>query len=196
MKFILPSIVAAAGILVGTFGGNILRGSPAEDVAQVSDEETHGSGESDKKDEHGSDKDDGHGGMEEKGEKEKGKKDKKGSGGHGSDGSSGDVSYFKFSREFVVPIMSDGSVRALVILHIQLEVDSEIASSLFSMEPKLRDNIMATLIEISHDGKLFDNLTDPEAYESIRALVLEGLREVKSEGIENILIVDLARQDL
>lgn len=196
MKFILPSIVAAVGVLAGTFGGNMLKGAPAEDVAHAADEETHGAGESNKKGEHGSGKDDGHGGKEEKGKKEKSKKDKKGSGGHGSDESSGDFSYFKFSREFVVPIMSDGSVRALVILHIQLEVDSEIASSLFSMEPKLRDNIMATLIEISHDGKLFDNLTDPEAYESIRALVLEGLREVKSEGIENILIVDFARQDI
>lgn len=196
MKFILPSIVAAVGVLAGTFGGNMLRGSPAEDVAHVSDEETHGSDESGKKDDHGSGKDGGHGGKDEKGKKEKGKKDKKGSGGHGSDGSSGDVSYFKFSREFVVPIMSEGSVRALVILHIQLEVDSEISSSLFSMEPKLRDNIMSTLIGISHDGKLFDNLTDPESYESIRALILENLQKVKSEGIDNILIVDLARQDL
>lgn len=191
MKFILPSIVAAAGILAGTFGGNMLRGAPAENVAGVTDEETLVSGQSDKNDADGSGKEDGHGGKD-----EKGKKDKKGSGGYGSEGSSGDVSYFKFSREFVVPIMADGSVRALVILHIQLEVDSDIESSLFSMEPKLRDNIMTTLIEISHNGKLFDNLTDPEAYESIRALVLEGLREVTSEGIENVLIVDFARQDI
>jgi len=186
MKFLLPSIIAGAGVIAGAFGGNMLKptaeaGSP---VMAGGDEDASGSGQNDD-------------GQAAEGDTY-GKKDKKAKKDSRSSksGASKDVSYYKFSREFVIPIMRDGQVTALVILHIQLEVDSSIESSLFSMEPKLRDNIMTTLVEISHDGHLFDNLTEPESYESIRALVLEGLKTVKSEGIENILILDMARQDL
>lgn len=111
-------------------------------------------------------------------------------------GKASDVVYFKFTREFVVPIMHDRKVSSLVILNINLEADADISSTLFSMEPKIRDNIMTTLIELSNDGKTFDNITDVESYETIRAMVLMNLQKAVPTGIENILIVDIAQQDL
>jgi len=186
LKFLLPSIIAVLGVLAGTVVGNMLKPAPKAEAASIGMSEGPGGEDlSEDKDE------------TDVSAPEKAKGDGKAGKGKGrKDGASGDVSYYKFSREFVVPIMEDGTVNALVILHLQLEIDSSISSSLFSMEPKLRDNIMTTLIAISHEGLLFDNLTDPESYESIRSLVLEGLKDVQTQGIENVLIVDLARQDL
>jgi flagellar basal body-associated protein FliL len=108
----------------------------------------------------------------------------------------GDVVYFKFTREFIVPIMHDRKVESLVILNINLEADSSVSQKLFSMEPKIRDNIMTTLIELSNDGRTFENLTDVESYETLRAMVLLNLQKAVPTGIQNVLIVDIAQQDL
>lgn len=106
------------------------------------------------------------------------------------------ASYFKFSREFVVPIMRDGTVQSLVILNINLEVDDDASLNLFSMEPKLRDNIMTTLVALSTDGRTFETMTTVDSYESIRAVVLANLSNVTPKGIRNVLILDAAKQDL
>ncbi len=106
------------------------------------------------------------------------------------------ASYFRFTREFVVPQLSDGRVSSLVILHVSLETDSDLSQSLFSMEPKLRDNIMSTLIEIGSDGVTYENITSVESYESIRSLILMNIRNVVPEGIRNVLILDMAKQDV
>ena len=87
-------------------------------------------------------------------------------------------------------------VASLVILNINLEADSSVSQKLFSMEPKIRDNIMTTLIELSNDGRTFESLTDVESYETIRAMVLLNLQKAVPSGIQNVLIVDIAQQDL
>jgi len=92
--------------------------------------------------------------------------------------------------------MHDRKVESLVILNINLEADSSISQKLFSMEPKIRDNIMTTLIELSNDDRTFENITDVESYETIRAMVLMNLQKAVPTGIQNVLIVDIAQQDL
>ncbi len=92
--------------------------------------------------------------------------------------------------------MHDSKVTSLVILNINLEADSSISQKLFSMEPKVRDNIMTTLIELSNDDQTFENMTNVESYETIRAMVLLNLQKVMPSGIRNVLIVDIAQQDL
>lgn len=190
MKHVISAVVAVVCILVGGITGHFVKTgltaaagtSGHESAAKPADShgraDAHG-GEK-KKDSHGAKKDSsGHGG-----------------GGHGGGGASGDVVYFKFTREFIVPIMHDRKVESLVILNINLEADSSISQKLFSMEPKIRDNIMTTLIELSNDGRTFENMTDVESYETIRAMVLLNLQKAVPSGIQNVLIVDIAQQDL
>ncbi len=194
MKNIITAIIAIACIVAGGVGGHFLRsmssGSPAaEKHAGAKAEDSHG----EKKDDHGK-----------KPEKKSEKKDAKGDDGHGKSGgdghgkeaAAGGVIYFKFSREFVVPVVSGGRVTSLVILNLNLEADASMSQKLFEMEPKLRDNIMTTLITISNDGKTFESMTDVENYESIRSMVMMNLKSVMSTGVHNVLIVDLAKQDL
>lgn len=107
-----------------------------------------------------------------------------------------DLIYFKFSREFVVPIMRDGEVKSLVILNMQIEADPSVSDVLFRTEPKLRDNIMTTLISLSHETSSLQNFAEVSNFETIRALVLQNLKEVVPEGLSNVLIVDIGRQDL
>lgn len=185
MKHIITALIAVVCIVLGGFAGHFLKtsGGGSESHASSSDS-GHGS------DSHGSDS--GHGSSDDSGH---GSSAGSHGAGHGS-GSSGDVSYYRFSREFVVPVLKDDRVASLVILNINLEVDSNTSAQLFSMEPKLRDNIMSSLIALSSDGDVFNNITDVESYESVRSVVLMNLKNVVPHGIHNVLIVDMAKQDL
>ncbi len=199
MKNIIAAVIAIVCILAGGAGGYFLRSmsggeasaeshgeKPAKkDHAEKDEKKDDHAKKPDKKDSHGKESKDSHG--------------KESKGGHGSDeaaGSGEGVVYFKFSREFIVPIIRQGRVDSLVILNLSLEADSSIGQKLFEMEPKLRDNIMTTLITLSNDGTTFESMTDVENYETIRSMVLMNLQSVVSTGIENVLIMDLAKQEI
>ena len=171
MKLIITSIVAIIFVALGSFAGVMLK--PAVEVsATPSSEEAGSEGKAEKKDA------------------------KKKSDSYDKAASSGDSAYYKFSREFVVPIMRDGQVKSLVILHISLETDSATSDELFSEEPKVRDNIMTTLIGLSNDGRTLEDLTNINHYETMRSMILMNLKDAIAPGIRNVLIVDVAKQDL
>ena len=188
MKNIIGAIVVVVCIVAGAIGGNFLNGGGGADAAATHDDgHAKEAKDSHAKDSHGKDS---HGG-DSHGKSAK-KKDGHGGGYGGGDGSY----YYKFSREFVVPIMREGRVKSLVILNINLEADNSISQELFSMEPKLRDNIMTTLVTLSNDGATLENITDPESYETIRSMVLYNLKDVINKGIKNVLILDMAVQNM
>lgn len=177
MKLVITSVVAVIFVALGSLAGVILKPSAPAAAAVATDAAGEGDYAGDKKD-----------GADKKASKKGDKYDK--------EGASSASAYYKFSREFVVPIMRGGQVKSLVILHISLETDTSTADDLFREEPKLRDNIMTTLIELSNDGRTLEELTNVNNYETIRAMILMNLNEAISEGIKNVLIVDVAKQDL
>lgn len=191
MKSIITVIITIVCIVAGGFGGNLLRTMTSGPSSEPEAEAGHAGGAAE-----GEKGEDDHAGKKDEHAKKPDKKDGK----HGKDGKDGDaapaVIYYKFTREFVVPIIRDGRVSSLVILNLNLEADASIERELFDMEPKLRDNIMTTLITLSNDGTTFESMTSVKNYESIRSLVLQNLGSVVKEGITNVLIVDLAKQDI
>ena len=193
MKLIAPALIAG---IFGAAGGAaaVYLKSGSSDAAHSAPADKGGG-------DHGG-SDDGHGA---KGgdHGETAKKDKKdshgassGGGGHGGGDTSGAPTYYKFSREFVVPIIEDDRVKSLVILNLNLQIDTASSQNLFSQEPALRDNIMTTLITLSADDEIFNSLNSIEHYETIRSMILNNLQNSFSTGIENVLILDMARQDL
>lgn len=211
MKNIIAAVIVVLCTAAGSFGAAFLKSKPA-DAAEAAG---HGG---EKSDSHGEKKDDSHGGKEKDAhgakddghgkKKDKKKKDSHGGGhgdekssgghggGHGGDSGASGTMYFKFSREFIVPLMDEKRVRSLVILNINLEADASMSNRLFSMEPKLRDNIMTTLIGLSSDGYTFQSFNEVESYEAIRSTVLQNVTEITGPGISNVLILDIAKQDL
>ncbi len=172
MKLILTSVVAIIFVALGSLAGVMLKPTVEVAASTTGDANT------------------GDYPAEQPAAKKEAKKD------DGYGGSSSDSVYYKFSREFVVPIMRGGQVESLVILHISLETDESTSDDLFSEEPKLRDNIMTTLIELSNDGRTLIEMTDVSNYETMRSMILMNLQTAISDGIKNVLIVDVAKQDL
>lgn len=178
MKQIVPSIVALLAISAGGGGAYFLKSGSSPSPVPAAEHES---------DEHAAPK------KEKKAKKEKdshGKSDK-----HGA-ADSGEVTYYKFTREFVVPMIQDDRVQSLVILNLNLEVDTSISQELFSKEPVLRDNIMTTLVKLSSGGRTLNSITDVDNYETLRAMILTNLQNEIPNGIHNVLILDMARQDL
>ena len=196
MKSIITVIITIVCIVAGGFGGNFLRtmtsGSSEPEAGAA---EAAGAAEGEKAEGDNAEKKEAKASKPDKKDGKDGKDDK-----DGKDGKEGDaapaVIYYKFTREFVVPIIRNGRVSSLVILNLNLEADASMGRKLYDMEPKLRDNIMTTLITLSNDGTTFESMTSVKNYESIRSLVLQNLGSVVKEGITNVLIADLAKQDI
>lgn len=192
MKSIISIVALVASVALGSAGGVILKGGSGGGDAAGVDKKADSHAKKD--DDHGKKDDDGHGKKDKHAKKDShGKKDK-----HGDEASTdpSKSEYYKFTREFVVPIMRDETVRSLVILNINLEVDAGMNNELFSMDPKLRDNIMTTLVGLGNDGVTLERMTSAESYETIRSMVKKNLSSVVASGIKNVLIVDLGKQDL
>jgi hypothetical protein len=122
------------------------------------------------------------------------KKDKKSSE-KGDYSSGGDIEILKFKRQFVVPVLEGGQVDALVILNLNVELNSDAPSSAFTYEPKFRDAFTRELLKMSRQGLFGQELTSPDTYEIIRETLLVASKQVMKDGVENVLILDLSRQD-
>ena len=103
--------------------------------------------------------------------------------------------YMKFKRQFVVPVMKDGKIESLVLLNLNLELKPEAPSNTYTLEPKLRDAIMRELLALSHAGVFSHDLTSADTYDKLRAALLFASESIITDGVKNVLILDLARQD-
>lgn len=108
----------------------------------------------------------------------------------------GPTDFAELNNQFVVPVVKDGSVRALVVLSITLEVAQGGSQAVFSIEPRLRDAFLQVLFEHSNMGGFDDNFIQNERMSLLR----QGLREAASKllGTEarDVLIVDIVRQEV
>ena len=78
-----------------------------------------------------------------KAEKKKKKKSKSGhgksdghGGGHGDSSSDDSLSFMKFSRQFIIPVVNTSSVNALVVMEINLELAPSATEKAYAREPK------------------------------------------------------------
>lgn len=192
MKMLIAPVVAIVGVAAGGGGAVLLKSSQTGATAGQAATHEDGKGYRD-----GGDQDKSRASGIEGAPKSSNADHSSDHAGEAADyGYADDSIFYKFSREFVVPVLKDGKVASLIILNIQIEADESSSQDLFQKDPKLRDNIMTTLIELSGDGRTFVKLTDVQTYESLRAIMLDNLRSVVPNGLRNVLIVDVAKQDL
>lgn len=128
-----------------------------------------------------------------------------GGGGHGDDHGKvvkvhgeeeGDAyGYLDFRRNFIIPVMGDNRVDALVLLTFSVEMEADKIEEARTREPRIRDAFMKQLLSLSHEGVFNQDITDPDVYNVIQERLLETAREVVDENVKSILLVDFARQD-
>ena len=218
----MPKLFAIILVLLGGAAGGAGGYFAKQTLAAGAGDGDHG--EETHESDGGKEGDDGHGGKADKGHADKGHADKghadkghaeKGKAGgdkkakKGGDGKSGHgkaddggaygfndgVNYFKFSRQFVIPIVEESGVRSLVLLDLNLEMDASAAESFYVREPKLRDALMEELLAIANEGRFDGVLTDRRNLELVRIDLLNAVQDVEGDSVHDVLILDIMRQD-
>ncbi len=179
MKKLLPLVLLLVGVGAGVGAGVFLRPAPDAETAHVSEKGEHS------KDDQSEDHAEEHG------------KDDKDEGAHDDHGDeAGGSEYVKLSNQFVVPIVSNEKVSALVVLALSVEVPSGETDTVYLREPKLRDSFLQVLFDHANVGGFEGNFTDAVMLDRLRTALREVAQKDLGKDIgRDVLIIEIVRQD-
>jgi len=103
--------------------------------------------------------------------------------------------YVKLNNQFVVPVVQNGRVAALVILSLSLEVATGSTEKVFQVEPKLRDGFLQVMFDHANTGGFMGTFTDGSNMILLREALREVAQRVLGPDVTDVLIVDIVRQD-
>lgn len=115
---------------------------------------------------------------------------------YGPDNPAPEMEYVKLSNQFVVPIVKNEVVVALVVLALSIEVPAGTKERVFRQEPKLRDSFLQVLFDHANIGGFDGAFTEANNLAVLRSALREaGQSAVDSDTVRNVLISEIARQD-
>lgn len=103
--------------------------------------------------------------------------------------------YFKMNNQFVVPIVAKGQVSALVVLSLSLEVPVGGKDAVFAREPKLRDAFLQVMFDHANLGGFKGEFTSASNLDVLRNALREVAHKHMADGVTDVLIMEIARQD-
>lgn len=105
------------------------------------------------------------------------------------------VEFVKLNNQFVVPVVEDSRVAALVVLSVSLEVALGERANVYQMEPKIRDVFLRVLFDHANVGGFNGTFTATTNMTALRLALLESARRVMGPVVRDVLIIDIVRQD-
>jgi len=103
--------------------------------------------------------------------------------------------YVKLNNQFVVPVVENGEVAALVILSISIEVAPGTTEQVYAREPRLRDGFLQVLFDHANAGGFGGAFTRSDNMEILRNALLEAARKSLGAAVSDVLVTDIVRQD-
>lgn len=171
MKKLIPLVLVLAGTGAGVGAGILLRPDAPPEVIETTD-----AAMAEEMDQH-EDKDKDHATDD-----------------HGDEHNSSE--YVQLSNQFVVPLVSGERVAALVVLALSIEVPAGGTDLVLQREPKLRDSFLQILFDHANMGGFEGNFTDAQMLDRLRRSLKEvAQKDVGKELVQDVLIVEIARQD-
>lgn len=110
----------------------------------------------------------------------------------GQDGSE----FTKLNNQFVVPVLGSGRVKSMVVLSLSLETPVGGRELIFSREPRIRDELLQVLFDHANLGGFDGEFTNGRNMDLLRKELLRAARNSLGGEIFDVLITDIARQDL
>ena len=103
--------------------------------------------------------------------------------------------YVKLNNQFIVPIVEDGLVAALVVMSLNLEVTVGSRTAIFAAEPKLRDRFLQAMFDHANTGGFSGNFTTGTNMRVLRNDLLRAANEISGDRVTDVLVIDMVRQD-
>lgn len=104
--------------------------------------------------------------------------------------------YVKMHNQFVIPVVEDGKMAALVVLSISLEVSAGGKETTFQREPKLRDAFNQVLFDHANSGGFKGTFTNSNNMTVLRDALYEIAVKVAGSVVKDVLIAEIVRQDV
>ena len=113
-----------------------------------------------------------------------------------SDDEDAPYDYVKLNNQFVIPIVREERVSALVVISVTLEVETGTSASVFDREPKIRDAFLQEMFDFAYLGGFDGPFTKSENLSSLRRALKEIGQRIAGPIVHDVLIVDLVRQEV
>lgn len=182
VRKLLPVIFLILGLGAGVGAGIFLKPAPAP-VEETAAADGHGAPATDA---HGAPAAGGHG--------ESAAAEGEATGGHYTP-SIGATETVRLPNQFVVPVLANGRVEAMVVVGLALEMSVGHSFSLAEDEPRLRAALLQLLFDHANIGGFSGVFTSGEALLSLRRMLKEAARQVLGPDVQDVLITELLRQD-
>ncbi len=99
-------------------------------------------------------------------------------------------------NSFLVPLVSEGKVRAIVVVGLALQLLPDHTIDLKRDEARLRAVFLPVLFDYANLGGFDQNLTSTENLLRLRRLLRDAVRGEFGRVVHDVLIIDLLRQDM
>lgn len=103
--------------------------------------------------------------------------------------------FAELSNQFVVPVVKDDQITAMVVLSLSIEVVLGNQGVVFDMEPKLRDAFLQVLFNHANINGFSGNFTTSSNMRILREELLRAAEAVLGANAIDVLILDIVRQD-
>ena len=103
--------------------------------------------------------------------------------------------YAKLANPFIIPVLVQGKVSALMVLSLSLEVSLGATPEVDAAEPKLRDVFLQVLFDHANSGGFDGSYTDAANLVGLRAALREAAKTVLGNKLRDVLITDIMRRD-
>lgn len=188
MKKLVPVVIAVVGILGGAGAGFVLRPAPETGAPGAADGQAPAAGE----DAEGDAPADGPAAAPADGQ---GAATPAAASGDDLGADGGVPDYVKLSNQFIVPVVEEGRVAAMVILSLTLEVPTGRSEAIYAREPKLRDAFLQVLFDHANAGGFRGAFTDGANLVILRNALHEVAQNIMPGAVSDVLIADIVRQD-
>uniref|UniRef100_UPI0040477F76 flagellar basal body-associated FliL family protein n=1 Tax=Yoonia sp. TaxID=2212373 RepID=UPI0040477F76 len=104
--------------------------------------------------------------------------------------------FAKLNNQFIVPIVEDGIVSAMVVMALSIEVAPGNKESVFLAEPKLRDAFLQAMFDHANIGGFSGNFTSAQNLRPLREDLMRRAKQIIPGIAKDVLIMDIVRQDV
>lgn len=101
----------------------------------------------------------------------------------------------RLPNPFLVPLIGEGRVRAMVVVGLALELRPGHGIDLAAQEPRLRAIFLQLLFDHANLGGFDGVFTGGEPLIALRRRLLDAVRAAYGSAVHDVLIIDLVRQE-